>query len=381
MKFREIVKAGIFELAPKKAQITINLTWMFALFTGFLVFALIISFINAQKESSDTVVSTSVLENIDNEIKSLSKTRNTFSRIVLPNINLKIFCDSPESSTMLLEGSATGKQIPYQSIFSSESLEGREFLTWTQDWTMPQQIDNFIYIMDLETLFIIVKDSQRHWQKFSDNLPEEFPRLIVEASELNTLTPKGYERYKVILFERTRDEVITSGWVFSLESNPDLILINPLGDDLGNVGGVEFYTTNSATQGIKHEGTSLYAGLSLVYGAAFSESFDHYRCTRDKAVFKLRVLNHINKNRAASIMESLSSGQNECLAWIPGRLSSVIPSRDCDECLIFMAPLIGHYDNVLRSLEINDADLLSESITGINQVSENLARGRNCPTL
>lgn len=355
-----------------RAQITINLTWIFALIAGIVVFGMIIGFSNTQREESDLTTSFSVLEHIDTQIRTLAKTKNTFSEIETVKASLEIVCDLPDQSVLMLKNSQNAKPIRYQAIFSPEELTGNTFLAWTQEWMLPTSIDTFLYLSNKEVLFLIFNDSSGEYKKFLKEFPEKFPLVIFNTQNLTNFKKTGYDEYKFLLFGVEPQDIGT--WNLNFDGDLSLVTFS----SLKGYGGIKFYEFQNTWV---ETGKTAYAGDALMYGAAFSENSQHYNCSREKAFFRLKLLTEMNKERAINIMKELAGSDDECKAWIPNFVTSYAPSYYCNECLILMSELPNLYDELIDGMKKESLEDLYNASIEISNIGKDLAKGRNCPTL
>ncbi len=361
----------------RKAQISVNLTWIFAVLAGIAVFALIIAFTNQQGGQSETEQGVTVLENFYTQLQSASST-TSFNTLDMPETTLSVTCQDYQTSSLSVDGAPTTRSLMHKPLFSRGEVTGREFFVWTKDWNMPTPVDRFTYLSTPRTLFLVINDSSTpglYWKQFLSGFPDDFPTAVLNYNEIDGYRRGGYDRYRFIFFNEQVSRITAfQDEDIPLDAELDALNIKPGSHGLAAHGEVEFFDMGERFAPV-HGYDITYIGEALMYGSVFTKA-EAYECNQDKAFRRLRTHAEISINRSKELMQEMAGGHENCTnAW-----KSSIQEEQCSECIEIMRVLPSLYQE-LNQTDKSEAQRLYRNISQIKSVSDRLAQGRDCPTL
>ncbi|MFC1691545.1 hypothetical protein ACFL0W_05185 [Nanoarchaeota archaeon] len=362
---------------PRKAQIQMQFNWVFVAIIGAIIIIFFMSIVQKQKASSDITLSHGILSQIDAVATGAGVSIGTSNELEMPNMDFIFQCDSGSCSGYGCPSTYSVENFPgvsnsYETdtIFSPSKISGNNLITWSQDFSIPFRVTNFLYLTgDQMKYYIVHSGPDTPAKSLNASLPKHMNKEIVKASDVSTLLNKNNYKVRFIYINGGTPTVPTE-----LEDMPDedvtALTIASSGTD--NVWDVTFYKKSTSSfissdpYGLSHALTN-----ASLFGAIFSDSRDIYECNMKKAFARARLVSSVYHNRT----EELS-------------LSPYLTTR-CRDLAILVYPL---FEGISIELDTSftyegdfDTDPQKTTITNTGSAMENIKEAnyqaliRSCP--
>ncbi len=325
-----------------RGQLTVSLTWMYALIAGIAVFSLLINFAMQERGSLETREANTVLDHASTQLRTARHASNSFTTIETPDVSLTIDCPGPgqtDLSAIRMDGAEAVENTRHTPLFAPERLDGQELYAWSYTWQLPYPITEFLYVADRDTMLVIdntTSGASDAVDAFLQDLPDGFTINVTQTGQLQERP--GLENARYVLFGTNAPDI------------SPIINITQSNDGLQN-GTVEI------------NGNSLdFIGKAMLYGAVFTGDVDRYSCNVDKARTRFQNISSLNQRRAHRLHRNRSAA------------APCSPPEDCDDCIPVLDELNETYKQMQSAFpQYRHAEQL-ENLTG------QLERG-SCPEI
>lgn len=237
----------------KGMEITFN--WIFVAAAGSILLLFFIYFSWKQIDLFNEIGINEVVENINNQVDSLSIGLSSNKVVKLPNdVVFEFKCGNVFYKN--------AKKDTHNLIYARGNFSG-EFNLWTKAWVFPFKIDNIYYASNIEKRFFILGNDN-----FFFNIPDKFRKFNSLNQDVN------------------KDDVIidfTNSNYFNIYKENKVLVA----DKETNL--VTFYP------GKKQEE---FYDESLLFGALFTD-YEGYKCLKNKALQRLALMSDLYKIKAS----------------------------------------------------------------------------------
>ncbi len=260
----------------KKGAVEVQFNWIFVFVVGAMILLLGVGFVQRQRQASETRIAARIVRDLNSVILHSSITPGKSEKISLPE-EIVFSCKEPCSdfgcdSEITVKGSDVSWETPTQPIFSPGDVESTDIITWSQEWSVPFRVCNFLYVTSPTTRYVFVGNKPELLEIYNDFPPgitkEQYPSF-------SDVAPITNYRTRII----TYNEPSYGGPALK---DVSVVKIVPTQDDAGKV---EFYVKRGAD--LIPQGTSKYLGEASLYGAIFSKDSSYYNCSMKKAMLRL----------------------------------------------------------------------------------------------
>ena len=215
----------------KKGGIEVQFNWIFVFIAGALIFTLILGFANRQAKSADQRIAARLVRDL-NTVITQSSVSTGKSDVVDLIQDIQLFCDSTPNScsksgcaSHIEIGSITAKTETI-TIFSAPSISQGKLLTWTQHWSVPFRVMNFVYLSNPRTKFAFVGNDPLLHQLY-----EEMP---ANTAQVSVSTPATTNNYILRLIYLNEDPTLPAGLTHAPDKEITALKIIPLDDSDGS---------------------------------------------------------------------------------------------------------------------------------------------------
>ncbi|MBC8494981.1 hypothetical protein H8D36_02405 [archaeon] len=324
----------------KKAQISIQLNWIFVFIVGAVILLFFVMIVQSQTKDANFELAGALINNLDTVIKSSEQSSGSLKLIQMPDITIEFVCE-PDISFYDI-GNGVKKDTPYDIIFSQSKLRGHELISWTRSWDLPFRIGFFQYLTTKRTLFIVVKDLGGSAEELYDELPSNITKMLVDQdAELEEL---NYDSYKIIEFVGNEHDGIN---VHMRANKVHKITINTT--DIDSYGEITF----------DDDKTHKFLKKESLFGAIFSEDAAFYECTMNKSFQRLNTLMTLNQNR----IENLSSSVTDI------------------SCRTFYSWALDEIQTITNNPTLANTVAIYQNSANLEQDNDNLMRAKKCPLI
>lgn len=324
----------------KKAQISIQLNWIFVFIVGAVILLFFVMVVQSQTKDADFELAGALINNLDTVIKSSEQSSGSLKLIQIPDITIEFVCE-PDISFYDI-GNGVKKDTPYDIIFSQSNLRGHELISWTRSWDVPFRIGFFQYLTTKRTLFIIVDDGLNDFsEQLYDALPTNISKILIDP--VDNIEEKNYDHYKIIEF--LDDEHIGN---ININANKvRKITINTT--DIDSYGEITF----------DDDKTHKFLKKESLFGAIFSEDAAFYECTMNKSFQRLNTLMTLNQNR----IENLSNSVTDI------------------SCRTFYSWALDEIQTITNNPTLANTIAIYQNSANLEQDNDNLMRAKKCPLI
>jgi hypothetical protein len=302
----------------KKGIVEAQLNWIFILFAGAIILSFFVSLAFWWTGNQNTKLAGEVMYRIETILTGASVSENTATKIDVPRANLRFSCDAEEcndygcASQFEIEGTGISQGTEVDIIYSQNLLQADYLYAWTQSWSMPYKVTNFLYLSapNVKYYFVYRKgdDASRNLaQSVAAKMGEnEYVNLeVISSDEVQDKEYNNEYLIKYIIFyELGKSDVITvHKSVVDRMGNWDVMFIYSDGST-GDIGNVKFSTIKNSMRVPDNNQQYPYFGRASLIGAIYAEDFDNYKCNMKKALLRLRTVNAVYQKRTAALYKS-----------------------------------------------------------------------------
>ncbi len=282
----------------KQGAIELQFNWIFILLVGALILVFFVAIVNQQQKVSSLKIAFQVREKMDAILAgSAAGPIERTERIEIPKLEITSDCDN-----FYLSGEAVALPITIRPVFAPELIRGDAILLWSQDWSVPFAVSNFLYVTSPEVRYIFV-DTGAFARRTYSELPDTIFKELVPPEGLGNLTDKNNYKIRFIFFN-AEPIAISQG----IRTDPqDITAINIKGSTTLS-GDIDFYKGRPFTK----IGSTKYLGAASLYGAIFSENPETYNCLMSKGLKKLGLVADLYLKRSEAIQNDLDQQYASC---------------------------------------------------------------------
>lgn len=306
-------------LKKKKGAIEVQLNWVFILVVGAVILIFFVFLSKGITKSSEVKTSEKILSNVDAILAGTSTTSKSSNLIEIPRTDLTYTCFAGNACspnygcTSEFEYTKTGKTIDMSSrvVFSPETINSDFLILWTQDWSIPFRVTNFMFLSRPDIKYILVAQSDNALANKVQELMEEnefLKKNIIRSNDAVTLSSLNINQndywIRIIYFNpasvgSTTPSIPPAAPATIKAGHVDSIVVSESvsAPESGNVAFHDFKSVQSYPQ----QTYPFIDVLSLV-GAVFSEVPEHYNCNMNKALFRYHKVHDVIKERTLSYL-------------------------------------------------------------------------------
>jgi len=309
--------------SKKRGAIEVQFNWVFVLIVGALILAFFINISTVQKKNADQTLAFDLLSRVDlimSGALTIPKTGQVFD---MPAIDFGVECS--RISTL-----GVSRQFPGRIVFSPDTLSGKRLVIWSQDWTVPFKVSNFLYLTTSNVRYVIVSDSNDDYAKqFYDSLPDNITKEIAPVSALNDLG-----NYKIRLIFLSKVSTITYDALIGMQLPAFMDRMSStavtgiyIDESILDSTLVRFIKKDTNNQ-LNFVGDAIPVYQEpMVFGAVFADSLEEFNCSIMKAFKKLHYVSEIYGRKESALTDTYSlSSMQECQDSATTRASDPIGS-------------------------------------------------------
>jgi len=305
----------------KKGDFSPVFKYIFALVAGGLFLSFFVGFAMKHKEQQGTIETGRIVFGFDDLLTLFSASSDssiTYPEQGFPStVELKILGDKITSGKI--------SRPTTKTVFSQETLKGRQFFIWTKRWQMPFTVDNFFYLADGRVPIYIVydEDSEDTAKELTDKysgFPKNFKvdRLHADTDQktMSAIMAKlaDYSRIRFIILSSKKPDL--KG--FTAAETRTIKPADIDGETSWEYGTIEF-----------KDGKSTYLGKEMLIGAMMAEDKEAYEKAKGKAMEKLGLMARLYEKKA-ELLERTCPGQYAAIAAALRSLSTAEPEDDLE---------------------------------------------------
>lgn len=239
---------------------------------GVVVLLFFISFAFRHADTEEAISAIVIAQTIDDTFEAFTISPNLATEINLNReVELNVECNKISLKNQ--------RQVDMpRVIFSPRTLKGNKIITFTQSWDFPFKITNFYYLTNLRTKTYLVYDSQT--QEFVEAINETIPsKMRVEMLHFSSLGTQ-------VSSQNTQNYDLIKLAFFSTDtSSPRNQKIKRIKLEPKEQGKVIFLDEQNKQEE--------YISKEMLIGAIFSEDYESYKCSKDKAMEKLGIISDL----------------------------------------------------------------------------------------
>lgn len=291
----------------KKGAVEVQFNWIFVLIVGALILVFFINISNAQRKSADQTLAYDLLSKVDlimNGALTIPKTGQVFD---MPNIPFNLECNR-------VTALGVSRQFPDRITFGPDELKGKKLVIWSQDWTVPFKVSNFLYLTTSNVRYVIVANSDDPQYSVAEDWYNKLPENITkEISNLSSLKDKKNYKIKLIFLSQIDPLEGTAGYDNLTNMQlPDFIKNLPNGAVSGayiNEDSIRFIVKEQdPIKGayLNFDGateTKIY-GDPMIFGAIFAENLEEFNCSYAKAFERLHYVSEVYQTRETELIDA-----------------------------------------------------------------------------
>lgn len=346
----------------KRGSVEVQFNWIFAFVAGAMILVFFVGFINTQAQSAERKLAATVIRDMDTIMtqSSVSAGKSDVINLAKP---LEFICE-PICNTQGCDSSffvpKTGidRKTPVQVIFAPSLIYGREMVTWSQDWSVPFRVTNFLYLTSKDLRYVFVTNDNSDLDKIRQEFPANINTDQVDNMDLVT----NQNNYKVRFILDTAPTSVPVELLSMFDKDVTALHIN------SGTSKIQFCHKQG---GIFNCGPKIgYIGKQSLYGAIISDNIDMYECNMKKALVRLSKVGEVYKEKSLSLLQIYTDSTDPCNGAYNNIKSDIISS-------IASAETIFPGDLTTFNLDIGNIITSSENI----KLKNNILKMHSCPLI
>lgn len=185
----------------KKADVEIQINWIFILIVGGIILIFFIGLIMKQKTVSTTKLNINIRESLDTIFTSSQVASGTANLINTPDLEVDFDCDNYYIGDF---DSGISKALgKTRIIFVPDRLEGKQLITWSMEWNMPYKIVDFLYIIPKNVRYIFIyntPDEKSFAEEIIGLMPKDVEPELVHVNEIGSLKHTNSYKTRFVSF-------------------------------------------------------------------------------------------------------------------------------------------------------------------------------------
>ncbi len=368
-----------------KSQIQIQFNWIFVLIVGVVILTFFITLISGQTKTSDQAIAINLAQRVKTILSSSEQQAGTMKEYHnLPPLEITFTCDSSEDVYQYAISGTHSIDTKYNIFFSPRVLNSNILYTWTEDWSIPYHVANFLYLTNNKFDYVFYNGtslfamntlyegfpknfSKRLWNGTKDkNLHMDettyvfFTQQMPSGSSL-PLTFKAKKGKIIVIQPSIPSQPFSQGTIYFLPlSRISTPIINTL--DLKNL--------------LSSASNSTYLGKASLYGAIFSENKPFYECTMNKAIRRLQILTFFQYYRTQEEVPLVSSNCAYLLNNSPSPIPACTLGNGAANCLLAINTTL-FTNNFSYTLTKN----LQQELFSLDKINNQIASLWYCPAI
>ncbi len=250
----------------KKADVEIQINWIFILIVGGIILIFFIGLITKQKTVSTTKLNINIRESLDTIFTSSQVASGTANLINTPELEVDFDCDNYYVGEF---DSGINKPLGQtRIIFVPDRLQGKQLVTWSLEWNMPYKIVDFLYIIPKEMRYIFVYDdnTKDFVEEIYNLLPKDVNKEIYEFDTFKDGTTLQYtNNYKtrIVAALSSRSRCSTTTGACPIHKSFE-------GKDISLLNIIPYYSSNS-----NHDSGEVVFSIYSKIGSSNHYGFDY----------------------------------------------------------------------------------------------------------
>ncbi len=284
-------------------------TWILASVAGAVVFLFFARFAFQHIGIQGTLNERELIEHLQDELEAFGVAEQSHRNIILTEEEKLHFpCGRIGVGTFLVD-------VP-QLIFAPLTLEGKEFLAWTQEWRFPFPVTNFFYLTQRGVKIILVYDSGSSGVVGGLGIPAGFSVQKIQMKDFDV---------------ETLAEQVTAGDKVHLVFFTDVKNVQQITDALGaEVRVMEVDAGKHRIHFFDIGQDAFYLGDEMLAGALFAP--EQYPCLMNLAVERLWIVGRVLDQRARLLRGKTDDARcSELLFGVSSILKQMIGEKDVEE--------------------------------------------------
>lgn len=294
----------------RKAQVEVHFNWIFVLIVGAVILLFFLMIITRQKTVSNQRLASDVLADMELILTGQGVSVGREDLVAVPEIQLTFTCDEYGMMEMT-------RRFGNAIVFSPNSLQTEQLLTWTQAWDIPFKVSNFLYLTSPTVRYYLIfdqtnPDAETLAAELNNSLPEKMDKILIETQQIMVIEDEGSGgvRFVYLLLPEGTNPTMPTGFRDRDDKEVSALVIrkDPGSEDVYHGGSMlDFYkkqgsafVRDSSESGV--EGMYPAMGKEAVYGAIFSDDFDLYECSMEKAIRRLKYIAMIYNRRTTDLL-------------------------------------------------------------------------------
>ncbi|MBI2136592.1 hypothetical protein HYU06_05980 [Candidatus Woesearchaeota archaeon] len=185
----------------KKADVEIQINWIFILIVGGIILIFFIGLITKQKTVSTTKLNINIRESLDTIFTSSQVASGTANLINTPELEVDFDCDNYYVGEF---DSGINKPLgKTRIIFVPDRLEGKQLITWSLEWNMPYKIVDFLYIIPKEMRYVFIfntDDEKSFAEEIASLMPKDVKPEVISVNEISNLEYTNNYKTRLVSF-------------------------------------------------------------------------------------------------------------------------------------------------------------------------------------
>jgi hypothetical protein len=283
-----------------KKGIDVQLTWIFVLITGAVIFMFFMTVVSKQKELAEDKASLAVKNRMSSLFSLAGASSSAYNTFESGGAEVTFTCDQPEDASFRVGKRGASESLP-GIVFSQSTLRGKDISTWSLDWLLPYRGETFLMVTNHRTKYIFYKagdDTFIPW--IVEDFPKDLDPTVITADGDSRLGSSGYDAYVIV--QKQGSELADFRGFTRASENVYVLTISPAGANK-NYGSIKFEKAHH-----NEENTGYYYRKEMLYGAIFAPEFSYYKCMMQRAFTRAKTVTNLQALRTASLHASASSG-------------------------------------------------------------------------
>lgn len=278
-----------------KKGVDIQLTWIFVLITGAVIFVFFMSVVSKQNALADDKTALAVKSRLSGVMLVASAGSHAFNTFEAASIPLQFSCDDPGTAAFQV-GSRGAQDQLYGVVFTQSRLEGKVLQTWSLDWLIPYRAATFLLVTNERTKFIFYKPgpAENFMNWLLADFPEQLSKSVITVVPDPSLRSSGFDTYVIV--QLNGQEIADDQWDGFTKSSERVYVLTIAPNANREFGEIGFKQLRSPDPA-RTDGPGYYYRKEMLYGAFFSPELPMYSCMMRRAFLRAKAVTELNFRR------------------------------------------------------------------------------------
>jgi len=308
-------------MTTKKGQMTLTFNWVFVLIAGGMILLFFVGIIVKQQSVSEQKLNFDIITVMDSILTGSTVSEQTINFVDtsgLAGFELYFNCELDDGggfndlyAAYGITGTSASSELPMQTLFAPQSMEGTEMITWSLPYKMPFKVMDLLMVTSTSIKYYVIGAEGSDFRQSLENATEGF--TIDFISDVSEISSSG-ELYHTRIIDLDGSTLVDGGGIpLGLERDADSTVSGVLvGSTLSQV---DYFVKDgnnwersTSSGSIPVISTGLQEREAALYAALFAADDEVYTCNMMKAFKRYHILVQLYQEETEILKRYYSEG-------------------------------------------------------------------------